>query len=108
MNILNLIIEFPVVLSFIHSLALSFTQTFKRYRVQFEVQRRQVETCVQSTQKDGKLTADQALVKQAWERLSARVRYTIDFNYFYKKITTYKFMQLFFLSAAFGLASTAG
>ncbi|XDV42139.1 hypothetical protein PO909_010865, partial [Leuciscus waleckii] len=45
-------------------------QTFKRCRVQFEVQRRQVETCVQSTQKDGKLTADQALLKQAWERLS--------------------------------------
>ncbi|XP_056619733.1 nesprin-1-like [Triplophysa dalaica] len=48
-------------------------QMFKRYRVQFEVQRREVETCVQSTQKDGKLTADQALVKQAWERLSARL-----------------------------------
>ncbi len=30
-----------------------------------------METCIQSTQKDGKLTADQALVKQAWERLSA-------------------------------------
>ncbi|XP_073672409.1 nesprin-1-like [Paramisgurnus dabryanus] len=48
-------------------------QMFKRYRVQFEVQRRQVETSVQSAQKDGKLTADQALVKQAWERLSARL-----------------------------------
>uniref|UniRef100_A0A8C1K642 Spectrin repeat containing, nuclear envelope 1a n=1 Tax=Cyprinus carpio TaxID=7962 RepID=A0A8C1K642_CYPCA len=53
------------------SLAVQY-QTFKRYRVQFEVQRRQVETCIQSTQKDSKLTEDQALVKQAWERLSAR------------------------------------
>uniref|UniRef100_A0A8C1T562 Spectrin repeat containing, nuclear envelope 1a n=1 Tax=Cyprinus carpio TaxID=7962 RepID=A0A8C1T562_CYPCA len=51
------------------SLAVQY-QTFKRYRVQFEVQRRQVETCIQSTQKDSKLTEDQALVKQAWERLS--------------------------------------
>uniref|UniRef100_A0A8C2KL13 Spectrin repeat containing, nuclear envelope 1a n=1 Tax=Cyprinus carpio TaxID=7962 RepID=A0A8C2KL13_CYPCA len=48
-------------------------QTFKHYSVQFEVQRRQVEKCIQSSQKDGKLTADQALVKQAWERLSARL-----------------------------------
>uniref|UniRef100_A0A8C2DGG1 Spectrin repeat containing, nuclear envelope 1a n=1 Tax=Cyprinus carpio TaxID=7962 RepID=A0A8C2DGG1_CYPCA len=53
------------------SLAVQY-QTFKRYRVQFEVQRRQVETCIQSSQKDSKLTEDQALVKQAWERLSAR------------------------------------
>uniref|UniRef100_A0A8C1U557 Spectrin repeat containing, nuclear envelope 1a n=1 Tax=Cyprinus carpio TaxID=7962 RepID=A0A8C1U557_CYPCA len=45
----------------------------KHYSVQFEVQRRQVEKCIQSSQKDGKLTADQALVKQAWERLSARL-----------------------------------
>lgn len=34
-----------------------------------------MESCIQSTQKDGMLTSDQALVKQAWDRLSARVRY---------------------------------
>ncbi|TRY57105.1 hypothetical protein DNTS_023981, partial [Danionella cerebrum] len=54
------------------SLAVQY-QTFKRYHIQFEVQRRQVETSVHSTQKNGKLTADQALVKQAWERLSTRL-----------------------------------
>ncbi|GAA6085199.1 nesprin-1 isoform X2, partial [Tachysurus ichikawai] len=48
-------------------------QVFKHYRVQCEVRRRQVESCIQSTQKDGMLTSDQALVKQAWERLSARL-----------------------------------
>lgn len=35
--------------------------------------RRQVEAALQSTQKDGILTVDQALVKQAWERLSNTV-----------------------------------
>uniref|UniRef100_A0AAY5F230 Calponin-homology (CH) domain-containing protein n=1 Tax=Electrophorus electricus TaxID=8005 RepID=A0AAY5F230_ELEEL len=48
-------------------------QCFKRYRVQYELRRRQVETCMQSMQKGGILTSDQALVKQAWERLSARL-----------------------------------
>ncbi|KAK3516845.1 hypothetical protein QTP70_024902 [Hemibagrus guttatus] len=48
-------------------------QVFKHYRAQHEMRRRQVESCIQSTQKDGMLTSDQALVKQAWERLSARL-----------------------------------
>lgn len=43
-------------------------------RVQVEMRRRQVEAALQSTQKDGILTVDQALVKQAWERISNTVR----------------------------------
>uniref|UniRef100_A0A8K9Y661 Spectrin repeat containing nuclear envelope protein 1 n=1 Tax=Oncorhynchus mykiss TaxID=8022 RepID=A0A8K9Y661_ONCMY len=35
--------------------------------------RKQVEAAVQSTQKDGMLTVDQALVKQAWDRVSNRL-----------------------------------
>lgn len=38
------------------------------------MRRKQVEGALQSTQKDGMLTVDQALVKQAWERASNRVR----------------------------------
>ncbi len=53
-----------------------------------------METCIQSTQKDGKLTADQALVKQAWERLSAGVRYTIDLCYFYMKLIIINILTL--------------
>lgn len=52
---------------------LSF-QLFKSLRVQLEMRRNQVEGALQSTQKDGMLTVDQALVKQAWERVSNRVR----------------------------------
>lgn len=33
-----------------------------------------MEAALQSTQKDGILTVDQALVKQAWERISNTVR----------------------------------
>lgn len=33
-----------------------------------------MEGALQSTQKDGMLTVDQALVKQAWERVSNKVR----------------------------------
>lgn len=47
---------------------------FKSLRVQLEMRRKQVEGALQSTQKDGILTVDQALVKQAWERVSNRVR----------------------------------
>lgn len=49
-------------------------QLFKGVRVQAEMGRRQVEGALQSTQKDGILTVDQALVKQAWERVSNTVR----------------------------------
>lgn len=52
---------------------LSF-QLFKSLRVQLEMRRKQVEGALQSTQKDGILTVDQALVKQAWERVSNTVR----------------------------------
>ena len=48
-------------------------QSFKRLRVQLEVRSRQVEAALQSSQKDGMLTVDQALVKQAWGRVSNRV-----------------------------------
>uniref|UniRef100_A0A3P8TDH7 Calponin-homology (CH) domain-containing protein n=1 Tax=Amphiprion percula TaxID=161767 RepID=A0A3P8TDH7_AMPPE len=48
-------------------------QLFKSLRVQLEMRRRQVEGALQSTQKDGMLTVDQALVKQAWERVSNRL-----------------------------------
>lgn len=49
-------------------------QLFKSLRVQLEMRRKQVEGALQSTQKDGMLTVDQALAKQAWERVSNRVR----------------------------------
>uniref|UniRef100_A0A3Q1FJF3 Calponin-homology (CH) domain-containing protein n=1 Tax=Acanthochromis polyacanthus TaxID=80966 RepID=A0A3Q1FJF3_9TELE len=48
-------------------------QLFKSLRVQLEMRRRQVEGALQSTQRDGMLTVDQALVKQAWERVSNRL-----------------------------------
>ena len=52
----------------------TFFQLFKSLHVQVEMRRKQVEGALQSTQKDGMLTVDQALVKQAWERASNRVR----------------------------------
>lgn len=51
-----------------------FLQSFKSLRVQLEMRRKQVDGALQSTQKDGMLTVDQALVKQAWERVANRVR----------------------------------
>uniref|UniRef100_A0A667WZP7 Spectrin repeat containing nuclear envelope protein 1 n=1 Tax=Myripristis murdjan TaxID=586833 RepID=A0A667WZP7_9TELE len=48
-------------------------QLFKSLRVQLEMRRKQVEGALHSTQKDGMLTVDQALVKQAWERVSNRL-----------------------------------
>ncbi|XP_071058018.1 nesprin-1-like [Pseudochaenichthys georgianus] len=48
-------------------------QLFKSLHVQVEMRRKQVEGALQSTQKDGMLTVDQALVKQAWERASNRL-----------------------------------
>ncbi|XP_067337447.1 nesprin-1 isoform X16 [Channa argus] len=48
-------------------------QLFKSLRVQLEMRRKQVEGALQSTQKEGMLTVDQALVKQAWEKVSNRI-----------------------------------
>ncbi|CAI5683847.1 unnamed protein product [Oreochromis niloticus] len=48
-------------------------QLFKSLHVQLEMRRKQVEGALQSTQRDGMLTVDQALVKQAWERISKRL-----------------------------------
>ncbi|XP_039981906.1 nesprin-1-like [Xiphias gladius] len=48
-------------------------QLFKSLRVQLEMRRKHVEGALQSTQRDGILTVDQALVKQAWERVSNRL-----------------------------------
>lgn len=52
---------------------LSF-QLFKNLHVQLEIRRKQLEQSLQSTQRDGILTVEQALVKQAWERVSTSVR----------------------------------
>uniref|UniRef100_A0A8C6UDR5 Calponin-homology (CH) domain-containing protein n=1 Tax=Neogobius melanostomus TaxID=47308 RepID=A0A8C6UDR5_9GOBI len=54
------------------NLALQY-QLFKSLRVQLEMKRKHVESVLQSTQKDGMLTVDQALVKQAWEKVSNRL-----------------------------------
>uniref|UniRef100_A0A8C3DU56 Spectrin repeat containing nuclear envelope protein 1 n=1 Tax=Corvus moneduloides TaxID=1196302 RepID=A0A8C3DU56_CORMO len=48
-------------------------QSFKHFRVQYEVKRKQFELATQSVRKDGKLSLDQAVVKQAWERVSSRM-----------------------------------
>uniref|UniRef100_A0A3P9M2J3 Calponin-homology (CH) domain-containing protein n=1 Tax=Oryzias latipes TaxID=8090 RepID=A0A3P9M2J3_ORYLA len=49
---------------------LGLKMDLKSLHVQLEVRRKQVEGALQSTQRDGMLTVDQALVKQAWERAS--------------------------------------
>uniref|UniRef100_A0A8C0UUC2 Calponin-homology (CH) domain-containing protein n=1 Tax=Cyanistes caeruleus TaxID=156563 RepID=A0A8C0UUC2_CYACU len=48
-------------------------QSFKHFRVQYEVKRKQFELATQSLRKDGKLSLDQAVVKQAWERVTSRM-----------------------------------
>uniref|UniRef100_A0A8C3TZX5 Spectrin repeat containing nuclear envelope protein 1 n=1 Tax=Catharus ustulatus TaxID=91951 RepID=A0A8C3TZX5_CATUS len=48
-------------------------QSFKHFRVQYEVKRKQFELATQSVRKDGKLSLDQAVVKQAWERVTSRM-----------------------------------
>uniref|UniRef100_A0A8C6J4X3 Uncharacterized protein n=1 Tax=Melopsittacus undulatus TaxID=13146 RepID=A0A8C6J4X3_MELUD len=48
-------------------------QSFKYFRVQYEVKRKQIELVTQSLRKDGKLSLDQAMVKQAWDRVSSRL-----------------------------------
>uniref|UniRef100_A0A8B9PVB3 Calponin-homology (CH) domain-containing protein n=1 Tax=Apteryx owenii TaxID=8824 RepID=A0A8B9PVB3_APTOW len=48
-------------------------QSFKHFRIQYEVKRKQIELVTRSLRKDGKLSLDQAIVKQAWDRVSSRV-----------------------------------
>lgn len=48
-------------------------QAFKSLRVQYEMKKKQTDTLLHPVHKDGKLSVDQALLKQAWDRLSARV-----------------------------------
>ncbi|XP_045150497.1 nesprin-1-like [Echinops telfairi] len=48
-------------------------QSFKHFRVQYEVKRKQIEQLIQPLHRDGKLSLDQALVKQAWDRMSSRL-----------------------------------
>uniref|UniRef100_A0A3P8V8V6 Calponin-homology (CH) domain-containing protein n=1 Tax=Cynoglossus semilaevis TaxID=244447 RepID=A0A3P8V8V6_CYNSE len=46
---------------------------FKSFRVQYEMKKKQTEPLLQPVNRDCKLSVDQALVKQAWERVSARL-----------------------------------
>uniref|UniRef100_A0A6I8NCW5 Spectrin repeat containing nuclear envelope protein 1 n=1 Tax=Ornithorhynchus anatinus TaxID=9258 RepID=A0A6I8NCW5_ORNAN len=48
-------------------------QAFKHFRVQYEVKRKQIELAIQPLRKDGKLSLDQAMVKQAWDRVTSRL-----------------------------------
>lgn len=49
------------------------SQAFKNFSVQYEMKKKQTEPLLQPVHRDGKLSVDQALVKQAWDRVSARV-----------------------------------
>lgn len=51
----------------------SALQAFKSFRVQYEMKKKQTDPLLQPVNRDGKLSVDQALVKQAWDRVSARV-----------------------------------
>uniref|UniRef100_A0A8C5VIL3 Spectrin repeat containing nuclear envelope protein 1 n=1 Tax=Microcebus murinus TaxID=30608 RepID=A0A8C5VIL3_MICMU len=48
-------------------------QSFKHFRVQHEIKRKQIEHLIQPLHRDGKLSLDQALVKQSWDRVSSRL-----------------------------------
>ncbi|KAM6459269.1 nesprin-1-like [Liasis olivaceus] len=48
-------------------------QSFKHCKVQYEAKRKQVERAVQSLRKDGKLSLDQALVKQSWDKVTSQL-----------------------------------
>uniref|UniRef100_A0A452VIN8 Calponin-homology (CH) domain-containing protein n=1 Tax=Ursus maritimus TaxID=29073 RepID=A0A452VIN8_URSMA len=48
-------------------------QSFKHFRVQYEIKRKQIEHLIQPVHRDGKLSLDQALVKQSWDRVSSRL-----------------------------------
>lgn len=42
------------------------------------MKKKHTDPLLQPVQKDGKLSVDQALVKQAWDRVSARVRFLLS------------------------------
>ncbi|KAI7804943.1 putative nesprin-1-like, partial [Triplophysa rosa] len=48
-------------------------QAFKSFRVQYEMRKKHVESLLQPVHRDGKLSVDQAVVKQAWDQLSVRL-----------------------------------
>uniref|UniRef100_H3C066 Calponin-homology (CH) domain-containing protein n=1 Tax=Tetraodon nigroviridis TaxID=99883 RepID=H3C066_TETNG len=48
-------------------------QAFKSFSVQYEIKKKQTDPLLQPVHRDGKLSVDQALVKQAWDRVSARL-----------------------------------
>ncbi|XP_021548914.1 nesprin-1-like [Neomonachus schauinslandi] len=48
-------------------------QSFKHFRVQYEIKRKQIEHLIQPVHRNGKLSLDQALVKQSWDRVSSRL-----------------------------------
>ncbi|PNI93054.1 SYNE1 isoform 6 [Pan troglodytes] len=48
-------------------------QSFKHFRVQYEMKRKQIEHLIQPLHRDGKLSLDQALVKQSWDRVTSRL-----------------------------------
>uniref|UniRef100_A0A3Q3WCC8 Calponin-homology (CH) domain-containing protein n=1 Tax=Mola mola TaxID=94237 RepID=A0A3Q3WCC8_MOLML len=48
-------------------------QAFKSFSVQYEMKKKQTDPLLQPVHRDGKLSVDQALVKQAWDRVSARL-----------------------------------
>ncbi|XP_077587652.1 nesprin-1 [Stigmatopora nigra] len=48
-------------------------QAFKNLRAQYEMTKKQTDLLLRPPRKDGKLSVEQALLKQAWERLSLRL-----------------------------------
>ncbi len=42
--------------------------------MQYEIRKKQIESLLQPVHRDGKLSVDQAMVKQAWDHVSVRVR----------------------------------
>uniref|UniRef100_A0A673LCT9 Calponin-homology (CH) domain-containing protein n=1 Tax=Sinocyclocheilus rhinocerous TaxID=307959 RepID=A0A673LCT9_9TELE len=48
-------------------------QAFKSFRVQYEMRKKQIESLLQPVHRDGKLSVDQAVVKQAWDHVSVRL-----------------------------------
>ncbi|XP_056332375.1 LOW QUALITY PROTEIN: nesprin-1 [Danio aesculapii] len=48
-------------------------QAFKSFRVQYEMRKKQIESLLQPVHRDGKLSVDQAVVKQSWDHVSVRL-----------------------------------
>ncbi|XP_043917738.1 nesprin-1-like [Protopterus annectens] len=48
-------------------------QLFKNCRVQYEMKRKQIEAVIRPLKKGGKLSVDQVMVKQVWDRVSTRL-----------------------------------